>query len=554
MGCRRITRLFAALAVAFATLALPAVASAHPLGNFTINHYAGLTIGPDRVDLDVVIDMAEIPTFQERQTMDTDSDGSVSDEEVASWAPVACTTLRSSLHLERDGAVLALAGGSSSATFLPGAGGLSTLRLECASSASLSSPITSATSFAFRDESYAERIGWREIVATARGTILDTHGLPATSPSSRLTAYPADLIASPLDIRSATIEARLDPAAASAAPGPSAATATAAAPGPATAPGAVPGGVAAELPAIFREADLTPFVILASILTAIGIGAWHAITPGHGKTLMAAYLIGRRGTATHALGLGLSVAVSHTLGILILAMITLWAGSALPPDVVVRFLPVVAAVSIAVIGGWMLLTELRRRAARTHEHARTRGHEHDHGHHHDHDHDHGHDHEHDHGHDHVRPGDRRAEEDRHVDEPLAHRSSESVPGVHRHGGRSHSHLPADGSDLSWRGLFVLGLTGGLVPSASALFLLLGSIVAGRPAYGIVLVMAFGLGMATVMSGVGLGMVFARSRLDRMPRATSLGRLAAQVPLVAGVVVLALGSYLTWQAVAGAPVL
>ena len=551
MGRRRLLRILAVLGMAVASLAMPIVASAHPLGNFTINHYAGLTIAPDHIDLDVVIDMAEIPTFQERQTIDTDGDGSVSDEEVAAWAPTACATLASSLHLTRDGAALPLASGTSVATFLPGAGGLSTLRLECGSRAALNAPITAATTIAFRDDSYAERIGWREIVAAAQGTIVDTNGLPGTSVSQRLTAYPADLIATPLDIRSASIEARPDPSAtASARP---VATAGGGVPAPARAAGAVPGGVAGELPAIFREADLTPFVILASILTAIVIGAGHAVTPGHGKTLMAAYLVGTRGTAVHAIGLGLSVAVSHTLGILVLALIVLGAGSVLPPDVVYRVTPVIAGFSIVAIGGWMLVAETRRRGwlsgwsvrlirpmARSvalagagavlggHVHAAAAGHVHGAT---EHEHVHGaseHEHEHEHG--------------------------EGPGGVHRHGGIAHSHLPPAGRTLTWRGLFVLGLAGGLIPSANALIILLYAMAAGRPAFGLVLVVAFGVGMAAVMTGVGLVMIVARTRLDRMPSRSSLGRLAGAAPLIASVAVLVLGSYLSWQALTGSPVL
>ncbi len=270
--------------------------------------------------------------------------------------------------------------------------------------------------------------------------------------------------------------------------------------------GAVPGGIGGELPAIFREIDLTPFVALVSLLTAFGLGAGHALTPGHGKTLMAAYLVGTRGTPLHAVGLGLSVTVSHTLGILVLAGLVVGAQGLLPPDVVVRVAPMIAAVTILAIGGWMLAREVRRRLA-----ARAATSSHDHGHAHDHEHE------------------------------------------HSHGGVRHSHLPAAGSTISWRGLFALGLAGGLIPSTSALIILLGSIVAGRPAFGFLLVVIFGLGMAAVMTGVGLAMVFARSRLDRLPSGSGLGRLASHASLAAAVVVLAFGVYLTAQAFGGRPV-
>jgi nickel/cobalt exporter len=222
--------------------------------------------------------------------------------------------------------------------------------------------------------------------------------------------------------------------------------------------------------------------------------------------------------------------VSHTLGILVLAALVVGAGGLLPPDVVVRGAPVVAAITIVVIGGWMLFGEIRRRlaaraAART---IATAGAHHDHGH------DHGQEHPHDHGHDHdAAPAD---------------------AGLHSHGGIAHSHLPPAGSTISWRGLIALGLAGGLIPSTSALFILLGSIVAGRPAFGFVLVVVFGLGMALVMTTVGLAMVFARTRLDRLPSRSGIGRLARHAPLAAAVVVLAFGLYLTAQAIGGRPVL
>lgn len=511
MGRRLTLRLLATGLALAAGAAAPVTAAAHPLGNFTINHAAELRVAPDRIDVELVIDMAEIPTFQERQEMDADEDGSVGDAEAAAWADATCRTLAGTVELARDGTRLALAEPAASISFPPGTGGLSTLRLTCRASAPLDPPIDGLSTVTFADPSFAERIGWREIVAIGVGTTLDPGGLPAVSPSAKLTAYPPELVAAPLDIRSATIVVLPAPAAPVNSPEPSAPAANGPGGASAVSGGAVPGG-AGDLPAIFRSTDLTPFVLLASLATAVVIGAGHALTPGHGKTLMAAYLVGSRGTAVHAVGLGLSVAVSHTLGILVLALIVLGAGSVLPPEVVYRITPVIAAVSIVAIGGWMLAGEVRRRARRPAEAADEHGHEHDHGH------DQTHEHE------------------------------------HSHGGVPHSHLSPSGSTLTWRGLFVLGLAGGLVPSTSALLILLGSIAAGRPAFGLVLVVAFGLGMAAVMTGVGLAMILARGRLDRLPRASALGRLAAAAPLVASVAVFGLGIVLTWQAIAANPTL
>jgi ABC-type nickel/cobalt efflux system permease component RcnA len=529
-----------------ALLVLPAIAAAHPLGNFTINHYTELRIEPGRVLLDVVIDEAEIPAFQARQEFDVDGDGTVSDEEVEAGRGPACADIATSLRLTADGEPLPLVVAEAGLSFPLGAGGLSTLRIVCGLEAPLPTAIGSEpTRISFTDQTFLERLGWREIVARGSGV-----GLTAVegevrdaSVSARLTDYPPEMIAIPLRDGPLVVDALaggaalpvLDipdavPLAGSAPPsGPppsgapsespvatsSSAPADSNGPSPSPVVGAVPGGVdGGDLPAIFR-ADLTPIVVLVSLLTAAGLGVVHALTPGHGKTLMAAYLVGTRGTARHALALGLSVSLSHTVGILVLAGLVVGAADVLPPDVVVRWAPVVAAVSIVGIGAWMLIGEARRRRAVV-------GPVHDH----DHDHD-------DQAHDHA---------------------AAEQPGAHSHGGIRHSHLPPAGSAITWRSLFVLGLAGGLIPSTSALLILLGSIAAGRPAFGFVLVLAFGLGMAAVMGGIGLAMVVARARLDRLPAGGGLGRLREAVPLVAAVLVFGFGLYLTIQALAAAPTL
>jgi ABC-type nickel/cobalt efflux system permease component RcnA len=221
--------------------------------------------------------------------------------------------------------------------------------------------------------------------------------------------------------------------------------------------------------------------------------------------------------------------------LIVLAALIVGAEGVLSPDLVVTSAPVVAAISIVAIGSWMLIGEGRRRwrartAARSHADAHAHGDAHDHPHEH---------HDHDHDHDHETAG--------HAEQPADHPTE---PSVHSHGGVSHSHLPPAGTTISWRSLFVLGLAGGLIPSTSALLILLGSIAAGRPAFGFILVVAFGLGMALVMGGIGFALVLARGRLDRVDGASTLGRVSGYVPLVASVLVFGLGLYLTFQAVAG----
>lgn len=599
-----------AVAAALVTvLALPGIVAAHPLGNFTINHYAGLFIERERVLLDIVIDQAEIPAFTARQAIDTDGDDIVSDDETEVARLASCEALIPDLGVALDGKALTPVLVEAGLSFLPGVGGLQTMRTVCAFVAELPTalvPGTEPVRLAFEDASFAGRFGWREIVVVGSGvTVSAVPGagvLRTESVTDRLSLYPAELIAQPLTDGSLEVDVVADagamvlappsiedaepvtgvpvvPPPASAKPTAGGASPdTSATPGASAGP-AVPGGVGGgEVPSIFRETNLTPVVILLSVLTAVVLGAGHALTPGHGKTLMAAYLVGTRGRPMHAVGLGLSVSISHTAGIFVLAAIVLGASDVLPADVVVRATPIVASLSILAIGAWMLAGEWRRRRAvaagatasadHTHDHdddpavadAHDHGPAHDDSHAHEHPHPHAEAHQHPHAapehHDHPHAAAEHADAHGpgHEHGPAGDHDHDRVPGEHSHGGIRHSHLPPAGATITWRSLFVLGLAGGLIPSTSALLILLGSIAAGRTAFGLVLVVAFGLGMAAVMTTIGLVLVFARERLDGMPASPTFGRIREAVPLVAALLVFGFGIYLTFQAIAGTPTL
>ena len=521
-------------AIALAVL-VPAISLAHPLGNFTINHFAAVRIATDRISLDVVIDRAEIPAFQEQQRVDLDGDGVLAPSELEQERQAACLALARDLRLTVDGRVIAPRVVAAGISLPPGAGGLPTMRLVCEYEAPLADSLASTTAVTFEDSSLPERIGWREIVVLGDGVSVAVAG--ADGPvdpggvSSRLTSYPADLLAQPLDMRSITVS--VGPGGGALAPwsAPDAQPLITAAPAGAPAPiapvlgtiGAVPGGVAEDLAALVDVQDLTPLAILLSLAVAFALGAIHALSPGHGKTIMAAYLVGARGSSRQAVGLGLAVTVSHTLGVLALAAITLAASSLLPPERLYPILGVVSGALVIAIGGSLLWSRLRamgpfrRRDALAR--ARAYGHPHEHPHEHGDDHAHSHDEAHGHGHD------------------TAHEHGHPHP---------HGHEPA-GAVISWRGLIALGLSGGLVPSASALILLLGSIAAGRVAYGLVLVLGFGLGMAVVLAGIGLVIVNARRLVERRPSTARLQRIAAPIQLATASLVVVLGVVLTGQA-------
>ena len=203
---RPIARRGAVLAALAATLLVAgaAGAAAHPLGNFTVNTYSGLRVGPDRLVVDYVVDMAEIPTFQTRQTIDADDDGRVAGPEAAAWRDRECPRLAAGLRATVDGRAAALAVTGSALTFPKGVGGLETLRLECA----LAAPLPAGQGLTYTDTNLEGRVGWREITAVGDRATLEAANVPTTSPSARLTTYPEDQLSSPLDQRTASLRFR----------------------------------------------------------------------------------------------------------------------------------------------------------------------------------------------------------------------------------------------------------------------------------------------------------------------------------------------------------
>ncbi len=527
-GARRRPRLAALLAAIAATVAAvtPAAVAAHPLGNFTINHFAAVRVSTDRIALDVVIDRAEIPAFQEQQRLDVDGDGVLAAAEIEAERTRACVALAGDLVLAVDGAALTPRLTAAGLAVAPGAGALPTMRLVCEYDAALDAPMATRTPISFEDRSFAERIGWREIVVIGDEVTLSgaagSQGQTGDGISGRLTAYPTDLLAQPLDVRSVRLEATpggpdLPPWSAPDAQPIDTGLAGAQSGTTTGMPGGLgmPGGIAEDLAGLIDVSDLNPITLLVALAIAFGLGVVHALSPGHGKTIMAAYLVGGRGSTRQAIGLGLAVAVSHTLGVLALAVLTIAASSVLPPERLYPILGLASGALVVVIGASLLWSRLRAlRSVAGHTHSQEG--------------DHGHSHDSEHGHSNAHP----------------HPHSHAHPHPHRH-----DHDAPAGDGISWRGLIALGLSGGLVPSASALILLLGSIAAGLPAYGLVLVAVFGLGMAVVLGGLGLALVHARRLVERRPSAARLRGLAVPLQVSTAALVVVLGVVLTGQALA-----
>ena len=317
-------------------------ASAHPLGNFTVNHLSAVSVSSDRVDVHYVLDQAEIPTFQER---------SLSQAEVLARKRAEA---RRGLDLTVDGrpVELKLAPGGSVA-FPPGQGGLPTTRVEL----SLSAPVRRPARVVLRDGTYPGRLGWRAVVVRpGEGTHVRS-SVPAADPTDGLRRYPGALTRKPLDQRSATL-----------AVAPGAGTVTAPR-GRSTAAGE-DGGSEDGFADLFADAASGQGVLVLLLLTAFGWGALHALSPGHGKAMVAAYLVGTRGTARHAAALGLTVTVAHTIGVFALGVVALALSEYVLPEELYPWLTLASGLLVLGVG----LAVLRSRV-------RARAHHHDHHHH-----------------------------------------------------------------------------------------------------------------------------------------------------------------------------
>jgi len=326
---------FLLLGVAALALIMPTVASAHPLGNFTINRFSRIEVSGDRLYVLYVLDMAEIPTFQAGRI-----DVHVYARRIARRA-----------ELTVDGRAARLTPVATALAHPMGAGGLRTTRLELM----LRGPrLTGSSPIAYRDSNYAGRIGWKEIVVGAK----------TPSISDELRAYPRDLLQSPLDV--AAVHAHLSPQ-----------------PGPDSAPVLrlgkslrAPDRVAdAGFARLIGRNHLSVWILLASLAAALFWGAAHALSPGHGKTIVTAYLVGQRGTPRHAALLGLIVTATHTAGVFALGLVTLLLSRFVVPDHLYPWLNLASGLLVVGIGTSVLAARWRHRRAHAHSHRHHHHHE-----------------------------------------------------------------------------------------------------------------------------------------------------------------------------------
>ena len=474
----------ASLGAMLALVVLPTVALAHPLGNFTVNHFARVSPSAHGIDVHWVLDMAEIPAFSVIRAMDIDHDGSTGPDERTAWLDATLPEYLNGLALTVDGRNAGpwrVVGRNLS--FPSGQGGLPTLRLELELAVEAERTESGAV-VRFHDRTFSDQIGWREIVAQAgSGVRIEASDVAAASVSDELRRYPPDAATSPLDMRQATLRVVADDAV----PG-----ADLRGPGSASTGAAARGG---DPLADLAAGELTPMSAVLAVIAALGLGAIHGVSPGHGKTLVAGYLIGSRGTMRQAVWLGVTVAVSHTIGVLLLGAVALAATALLLPERIIEWLALGSALLVIGLGGSLAFGQLRR--------GRLRG-----------------DHRHPHPHPH---------------------------------GAEHAHPDHQAPSLTTGALAALGIVGGIVPSASAILVLLVAVSLHRLAFGLVLIGAFGLGMAIVLAGISASVVVLRGRLSdghaAWTQRATVRRIGGALPLASAVVVVAIGIVLTVGAAA-----
>ena len=485
---RNLARLLVAVGVLLVTVLLGAApASAHPLGNFTVNRYTGILVSPDGLQVDHVVDLAEIPTAQLGNEID----------DLPALAQRECTTTGSGLDFRAGESRIDLTLESSSASLDDGEGGLPITRITCEYA---SDGEIAAGELTFEDTTAPGSVGWREITAVGDRMTLTSSDVPAESTSDRLTSYPQDLLQSPLDVTTASLVVAVG--------------------GPA---GVLPGSqdegptatdsswLSAKATAMLGDSGWLAAGL--AVLAALALGATHALGPGHGKTVMAFYLSQRGDSSLRsAVAVGSAVTIAHTGSVLLLGLLVSLSNAFVPA----RMYPwLTLATGLLIVGlGLYLLARLW---------VDDGGHGHGHGHDHSHDHD---------------------DDD---DEPAPAPVYEH-PHEHSHGAAATSSgtatatasapAPAEPQAAPGRwGVWVMGLVGGLVPSPSALLLLLVATALGRAWFGFALVLAFGIGMAVSLAAVGL---LARDVVNRIER------LALQKGLLGGHV----RSYLRYGAAIG----
>lgn len=502
------------LALSLLLLTAPRTALAHPMGNFSVNHLSKIEVQNEKISIRYFIDLAEIPTFQELQQGNIQANAG--DPAVVHFIATLGADFGRGLQLIVDGKALSLKLISSEVIFPPGAGGLPTMKMGFVYEASYPPGLDrSRIHLRFADRNYPGHSGWKEITAEASaGTMLES-SVPRTDRSSALTNYPTDLLNSPPQDLEASLVAALPALTLTAAPTrallPIATKKTLAHPSTRSANSAVSiatGEVVLKpnqqltprnrFTELIAAQELNPWFLFTAAFIAMGLGGLHALEPGHGKTIVAAYLVGSRGTARHATLLGILVTLSHTAAVFALGAVTLYASRHIVPEQLYPWLGVFSGITIAGLGGYLFLRRLTGTAT-NHSHANGESHF----------------------------------------EWLFSKLGNRKPS------EASVQAPIAPGPVSLVQLFTLGITGGIIPCPAALIVLLSAFALHRIGLGFFLIVAFSAGLAAVLIGFGLLMVYARRFMVRLRMDGPL--TTRWLPLASSAFILVLGLVLTVQA-------
>jgi nickel/cobalt exporter len=491
------------------------ILTAHPMGNFSVSHFTRFDVQKKSVNVTYVLDLAEIPTYQLLRdwNLNPSADAKIPQETLNEKATAQAGEWIKQLSFTSDDAPVQPRLQHTTINLSPGAGGMQVARVETQLRLD-----NVQGKLNFEDRNYPDRAGWKEIViASSDNTPIIQASHSGSDRSKALTEYPSGpTLTPPQDLRASIVwhvEAPVIATKVVPIPQPASPITQAATPTPTATPKPAAGEVTRGdyLSRMLSQKDIPFNVMLIGIAVAFAFGALHAKSPGHGKTMVAAYLVGSKGTMKQAAFLGGMVTLTHTISVFILGLVTLVFAKYLAPEKLVTWLGIASGISIVLIGASLFYKRLRvLRKAKAHV---------DHGHHHDHAAAHAHAHAHAHGLPHSH--------DHHHD--------------HAHGPYGHSHVPEGKASL--KSLIALGASGGMVPCPSALVLLLIAISLGHIGLGLLLLVSFSLGLAGVLMAIGMLVIYAKQYLPD-PVKTSQHSMFRLIPVLSAFVIVCIGLVMT----------
>ena len=352
-----------AVALAFALVCLCSHAEAHPAGFTSVNRYVGVECTAEgALRVAYLLDFAEMPSYAELEDLDADHDGQVSPAEQRAYLDRRLLPLVSAWTVLLDGARAAPRVAGSRLEILEGERGLSTLRIEAevlVDRPASAPPVGTEVTVVVHDGALGDHAGWREMAASDSNGATVASG-PKEDPSRALAYVPG---ATPPRVDDASFRFHL--AAAAPAPAPPVEVRAVAAP-------RVDPWLASVSHAM-REASESPGFALLALVLALGLGAVHALSPGHGKALAATYLTGARARPAHALLFGATVTASHTAVVFLVGLGAVAVEHTVGSDRLLRGLEGISAVAVLALGLWQLSARWREATGPAGDHSHDDG-------------------------------------------------------------------------------------------------------------------------------------------------------------------------------------